>query len=301
MEEVFLRFINEKDTKENSHEDNTNVGPSEADMFVNEFEPVKRKVFHNFKSRPTNIVEYEKFNSVEYKEYKLKQRVIQLLQGLKIPDLCVNEIYEMCLLHKKSSGLEIKEIIAIITYKMVKKNGFNIPYQEIFQRLKYRKSKYLKNAGLIQIDENKPIADENNIEKFKNKIDEFLNFIIPKLIALYEIKPKLFKINVEQIDLIIRSLGAKLTNENKLEKNKNNYFDITKVIYQIKDLINKAITNDFYYRFEQTHIEPLVGALIKLYLKKLGLTVTLKVLSELVQVSEGSISKLCKKLEDYII
>jgi hypothetical protein len=274
--------------------------------FVHEYNTIEKKGFLNFKKKPTNSLDYINFNSEKYNHWKIKEKIKLRLSSFNLNDKYINEIFEISILHKKKSNLRLSTIIPIVAYKVCQKNHLQVSYQELFDKLKFKKSKYIKYSKLIKIGGNEEDFEQSrSFEVFRNKIDNLLSFMIPRLVQLYETNPNLFKMATQEeiIDRIASNIIFNVDSEDykvkQSDSNSNQYPNIAKIISEIRYSIRDSIDKHLYDKTEKRSIsiQALTVALIKHFLKKSGVVTTLKTLSDSFQVSASNISKATKLIE----
>ena len=133
--------------------------------YVNEIVNVNEKTNYLMK-KYKNSLDYEKLNSVDYLNYKLKEKITNFLIPLNLNSLIIDKIY---LLTKKfKSRIKQNKLIPIVSYIVIQENGLNISHNELFKKLKLKKTWYIKYAKYIK-DNGARINELSNLEKNKRK------------------------------------------------------------------------------------------------------------------------------------
>lgn len=136
------------------------------DEFVNEIVNVNEKTPNYLMKKYKNSLDYEKLNSEDYLNYKLKEKIINYLIPLNLNSALIEKIY---LLTKKFK-FKIKEskLIPIVSYIVIQESGLNVSHNELFKKLKLKKAWFIKYAKYIRSNG----ADFNELsylEKNKSK------------------------------------------------------------------------------------------------------------------------------------
>jgi hypothetical protein len=221
----------------------------DEEELVPEYSYIKAENYNPTK-RPSNALDYMKFNSEDYLKYKFERRVREQIKGINLDERIIKEIMELSYFYYKKlksrefqeqgGSLKVSDIIAIVTYKLIKKHSLPFTHGQIYENLKLDKKKYLKFSNLfsfgdININEIKveeleetvsknyatsynDFYDENSNfqnfhaqqnlklekEKFYTKIFNYLNYMINSLSEICKYNPSILKLQIgknEEINL----------------------------------------------------------------------------------------------------
>lgn len=265
--------------------------------------------FLSVKRKPNNTLDYLKYKSEEYLQWKLKEKIIGKINLLKLSDKYINEIYEICERYYKKIDVRISDIISIVTYKVIKKYNLHISHSELFEKLELDKSKYLKHANKITLGNTGMIEstnDEEMLYTYSKNLYNNITYMMNRLADYYKQNPKSFKLqSEEQIDRILEEVRFKF-NYNKdsdlvIKNTKGIYSDVINLMEESKiEAKDMVYDNSFYQSFNNKILnETLTAGLIKYLLKKRGVVVNLKTFKELFNVSPSSISKSIKLILEF--
>jgi hypothetical protein len=272
----------------------------------NEYDKTSRakKNYVIFTKRPTNTLDFMNMNSDEYKNWKIKERIKQLLSPFNITEKYINEISDSCILYKNKSKYKLRSILPVVAYKVIKNNNLQISHSDLFKKLNFKKSKYLSLSNCINIDNPNPIGIEKvdiNNENCLSQIDQCLFNAIPQLISMYERSPSIIKYSNKDIllDNITNAISFGVSGDFKIDNSNkfvsNDYFNVSQVLINARKNILKILDEEFFaFVNNRVGIEALSAALIKYYLKTTGLGINLKPLSDVVKLSTATISKAYK-------
>ena len=134
-----------------------------------------------------NSLDFEKLKSEEYLNYKLKEKIYNYLISLNLNEKTKEEIFLLCKKFKKKIRENI--LIPIASYFVIKKNNIPISQNELFKKLNFRKSWYLKYAKYFNNKELNILENNKNTsQKSKNKIkQEKLDNSLKEEVIKYEI------------------------------------------------------------------------------------------------------------------
>ena len=135
------------------------------------------------------------------------------------------------------------------------------------------------------------IGEEEHSD-FAEKCYETILYMINRLNEYYKMNPHAFKI----IDKLCVELFFSETSENVIDS------DIVTVLQDIKIKVKEVIYSQrFYSTFNNTIMkEALSAGLIRYYLHKRGIKLSLKIFSNLFHISQSIVSKATSRIESYI-
>lgn len=281
------------------------------DNFVQE-EGFKNE-FIQFKSKPTNILDFIRFQEDEnYLKYKMKEKIKQNLQKFKFDERIIDEICEKVnLIKKKHKNMKFQTILQILTIKVIKKYNIALNLQQIKENFgnKFNLSNFLKHKKEIDPQKTK------NEEIFQN-LKTSLNFFSIKLKQYFKENPNSFKIkenDLNQIEFIANKLlqqnnnSAKtIKSESKEKSNKialSQTMNIDEIITQLKQEIAEQLPSLFYntHKHEDStailntfNHSKIIGALFLNKLNSKGIKVTIETISNIFNVPKSSLSKYSK-------
>ncbi len=196
-----------------------------GDEFVNEIMNVNEKSSNYIMKKYKNSLDYEKLNSEDYLNYKLREKITHFLIPLNLNSVLIDKIF--FLTKKFKSKIKENKLIPIVSYVAVQESGLNISPNELFKKLKLKKAWYIKYAKYIRsngADFNELFYPKKNKKKNHKKIkDNDLN----KEIVIYSEKDKNDfatipekHINLEGIKTLNleTKVNIKINNHNSIER-----------------------------------------------------------------------------------
>jgi len=282
--------------------------------------------YQDFKKRPTNSLDYLKFQSEDYLRFKIEHKVRDRIKELNLGKNLEMQIFESCFnFYKKfqekfDENLEkirLFDLIPIVAYKFLK--FYKIPIYDAIEKLKLDKGKYLKFSNQIRVgdvgnivykieDECFKFEDEKVDEKFGDFFDKLfqsVSFMIQKLSEFFKNNPKCLQIqkNESLIDFYF-------TNFEKIENvhSKEKFFDNLKFLQEIKqeakELIyahSKIDKKDPFYDFfyNKIPVEQLSASIIKQLSDQKGIKIKLQTMRDNFHISISGISRGIKMLKEY--
>ena len=158
--------------------------------------------FFQCMNKPTNILEYMKFNSEEYKHFKKQEKIKNDLRLLGLNKKYIDEIVQLSEYYLKKLKIKFSTISQIITYKIIKKYQLPISLIDFFAKFRFDKSKYLKYSNLINLSNVKLEENKSNVitleeaeeYTYLQNLNEYLLYLIKQLIEIYKMKPGYFKV-----------------------------------------------------------------------------------------------------------
>jgi len=253
----------------------------QEDNFVND-ENVEKK-FIKFSSNPKTSLDYANMQSEEYLTWKLKEKIKEKLRHISLADKYINEICELTLINYNKNKIRISDIIAIVTYKIIKKYDLNIPCNEFFKKINFDKSKYLKYSNDVRIGS----IDE---ESYEDKIYNYIIYLTNKISEYFRSYPTTLKIDQK---FLINSFFNN-SEINSLEP------DVSLTLQEVKkESRNYIYNNNFKQNFYNVITEGIGAGLIKLLLNSKGIKISLYNLSLISRISNSLISRTIKKLQHF--
>lgn len=264
--------------------------------YQNEYVEIKEEFTTTMiKSRPTNSLDFLKFNSEEYKKYKLTERIKEKINVFKFSEKYKNEIIDLCLHYKNKSDtlgiqLPFTDLIAIITYKIIKKNNLFFSQKELEEKLHLDKSKYLKFSNLITIGDKHYFSHEKNDTEFCSEVYTYCLYLLNRIKDSNDILH--ISNSKENLDIMVDNF---LNNTDY----KNMYDEVRK---NIKQFLFETETGETFQSFFKNKIliENLSAAIIKYTLSIKGMNIKLNSFKTFFNLSPSSISKAGKMFVQYI-
>lgn len=289
----------------------------------------------NYKKRPTNSLDYMKFQSEDYLRYKIENKVRDRIKELNLGNKLETQIFEIVFnfykkFKEKSEKIRLFDLIPIVTFKVIKHDRIPISNKTAIEKLKLDKSKFLKFSNRIQIENEgvvfkiegeefmnkneKNLLDEEKIfntktSDFNEKVFDYVQFIIQKLSEFYKNHPNAFKLkNSEKL------IDFYFTKFDKIEtiQSKGNFFDFSKFLEEIKKeakfLINGQIDlNTSQIHFNQFNeyfcnkllVEHLAAAIVKKLSDIKGVKINLQTFKDLFDIPISGISRGNKMINEY--
>jgi hypothetical protein len=235
--------------------------------------------------KPTNSLNYANFQSEEYLTWKLKEKIRLKLRDFPILNKYISEICDLVIINSKKHNIRSNDLISIITYKLIKKNKLHITHTELFDKLNFDKAKYLKYFNDINIGE------EEYFDFSKICLDTIV-YMINKLNEYYKLNPHAFK----HLDNVKMNILFSNTDTDIIEK------DVHAVLNEIKTNVRDVIhSQSFYNNFNNTILkEALSAGIIRYYLLKGGIKLSLKTFSNIFHISQSVVSKATTRVEKYM-
>lgn len=301
------------------HQLNKNV-PSSTSYYNN---------FLNYKKRPSNSLDYMKFQSEDYLRYKLENKVRDRIKELNLGNKIESQIVGICYnFYKKFKQTEKEKIrmcdlIPIVAFKFLKSNRIPISHKDAIEKLKLDKSKFLKFSNQICLGDEKVVfkfesgpnfnfkyADDSDLKEkinaFNNKVYDYVLFLIQKLSEIYKTQPDSLKIKNSRglIDFYLEKID-------KMENvySEGQFFDILKILDEVKKEANVLILgqessnkySSFFEFFEKKIlVEHLASAIVKRLSDLKGVKINLQIFRDNCNIPISGISRGIKLVNEYL-
>ena len=209
-------------------------------------------ISHNFKKRPTNSLDYMKFESEDYLRFKIENKVRDRIKELNLGSNLENQIFEVCFnfykkfkekSEKNMEKIRLCDLIPIVAYKFIKYN--RLPIYDAIEKLNLDKGKFSNQIpiGVIgnivyKIEDRSFKLDDKKYGDFFDKLFYSVSYMIQKLSDFYKIQPECLKI--QKCESLI---DFYFTNFEKIQNvhSKDTFFDILKFLQVIKQEAKELI------------------------------------------------------------
>jgi hypothetical protein len=301
----------------------------DAGSFINEYveqNPYNLRQVYNFKSKPENTLDFLQYNTDEYKKYTLKQKVLAELSFFPLSDKYIIEITDTVFSYKKKIRWNIRELIFIHAFYVIRKYNLPISHYEFMQKtqlsvgsfFKFDKEiKHINSKETLLIQQanqiiNKPTLDQfsNNslakndgiiiMKKINTKNDSFSEKIyelfcenLNKLKNYSESFPEIFKLklNEKYENNILESVSNQYENS-KVHRNLLHYLNTKKDIFDISIILNTVKNKSKALIYSNTFKEELENHILKESLVAAMIKHFLK--EEGIKISLSNLSKVLK-------
>lgn len=135
-----------------------------------------------FKKKPKNTLDYCLFESEIYQKYKLTQKELKMISQFHLDQKVIDEIINLCYMYRNK--IKRCNLFPVVFYKIILRYNFPISVREIEQKIKLKRSKYLKYMNIIQFYEKPPSFGESVITNACYILTKFLELIKTKQIRL---------------------------------------------------------------------------------------------------------------------
>ena len=285
--------------------------------------------FLNFKKRPSNSLDYMKFQSEDYLRYKIENKVRDRIKELNLGNKIESQIVGICYnLYKKfkqneKEKIRMCDLIPIVAFKFIKSNRIPISHKDAIEKLKLDKSKFLKFSNQICLGDEKVVfkfesapnfnlkyADDTDLKEkvnaFNNKVYDYVSFLIQKLSEIYKSQPDSLKIKKDR-----GSIDFYLEKFEKIENvySEGQFFDILKILDEVKKEANVLIlgkdSSDKYSTFfdffeKKILVEHLASAIVKRLSDLRGVKINLQIFRENFNIPISGISRGIKLVNEYL-
>lgn len=261
--------------------------------------------------KPRNTLEYLAYHDADYTEFKFIERIKHELLPFNFDPKVVTEIAQICLQYH--SQIKLTALLPIVVYKIIQKYNFPITIMEFSSKINFDKSNYLKYSSQI-------VVKQDHQTSYKDNVFNYISFVIKKLITVTRVKPRIIKYckknkgkdrDMELNELFNRyALSLTKSNESAFEDN-DKIFNVIKAkckefIYRkpMQLIKHKSIIeekDDYFNAYFQEKIfdKHLSIAIVKVMMKKEGLSINSADLRDIFSISLSSISKGISMLKEY--
>ena len=250
-----------------------------------------------FKNKPKNTLDYCFFESDIYQKYKLTQKELKMVSQFHLDQKVIDEIINLCYLYRNK--IKKSDLFPVVFIKIIQRYNFPISIHEIEQKIKFKRSKYLKYMNIIQFYEKPPSFSESVITNTCYILTKFLELI----------KTKQTRLEINFLGNTIQKVLEKVEFDNM--KCIDGFFDQEKYIrdtlitirYKIENIITQK--NDIVINFDEFFFllinkRVIALCLIKRLLLEYDISLTNRAIDYFYNIKQERITKGMSLLEEYI-
>ena len=266
---------------------------------IDEIESIsfKQQKIEFFKNKPKNTLDYCLFESDIYQKYKLTQKELKMVSQFHLDQKVIDEIINLCYLYRNK--IKRSDLFPVVFIKIIQRYNFPISIHEVEQKIKFKRSKYLKYMNVIQFYEKPPSFSESVITNTCYILTKFLELI----------KTKQTRLEINFLGNTIQKVLEKVEFDNM--KCIDGFFDQEKYIrdtlitirYKIENIITQK--NDIVINFDEFFSERInkrviALCLIKRLLLEYDISLTNRAIDYFYNIKQERITKGMSLLEEYI-